>query len=177
MKRVRAVVIGVSVIVLLVASAFVLRDRPGAVGFEGDLRAGGTLEALQLPELVGDGAADYADYADRPLVINFFASWCPNCIAEMPDFELVHRRFADRVSFLGISQRDARDASVALVERTGVTYDTAIDEQGSFFRALGGLGMPTTVFIRPGGQIADIWVGGMNAEVLEQLILEHFDVA
>ena len=37
--------------------------------------------------------------------------------------------------------------------------------------------MPTTVFIRPGGQIADIWVGGMNAEVLEQLILEHFDVA
>jgi hypothetical protein len=52
-----------------------------------------------------------------------------------------------------------------------------IDEQGSFFGALGAQGMPTTVFVGPGGQIADMWVGGLNADTLERLIGEHFGVA
>ena len=37
-----------------------------------------------------DGTIDYGSFSDRPLVINFFASWCPNCVAEMPAFERVH---------------------------------------------------------------------------------------
>ena len=76
---------------VLVAAAAVLtfalvRDlRPSGVAFAGDLRKGGTIEELRLPQLEGDGAIEYAAYSDRPLVINFFASWCPNCIAEMPE--------------------------------------------------------------------------------------------
>lgn len=95
-------------------------------------------------------------------------------MAETPDFERVHQRLGDRVAFLGISQSDARGASIDLARRTGITYDTAFDERGAFFSALGSTGMPTTVFVRPGGEIADIWVGALNAETLEALIAEHF---
>jgi thiol-disulfide isomerase/thioredoxin len=154
-----------------------VRDlEPSGVAFAGDLRAGGRLEELRLPKLEGEGVVEYASYSDRPLVINFFASWCPTCIGEMPDFERVHRLLGDDVAFLGVSQSDPRGASIELARETGITYDTAIDEQGEFFRAVGGLGMPTTVFVRPGGEIADVWVGGLDARTLQDLVAEHFGV-
>jgi thiol-disulfide isomerase/thioredoxin len=157
--------------------AFVRDVQPSGVAFAGDLRSGGRLEELRLPQLEGDGTIEYADYADRPLVINFFASWCPNCIAEMPDFERVHRLLGDDVAFLGVSQSDAPSASIDLARKTGVTYDTAIDERGEFFRAIGGQGMPTTIFIGPGGEIAEVWVGQLSADALQGLIADHFGIA
>jgi thiol-disulfide isomerase/thioredoxin len=172
-----------AVVAVLAAAAIALgiglvRDlRPSGVAFAGDLRAGGTLEELRLPELERGGVVEYASYSDRPLVINFFASWCPFCIAEMPDFERVHSLLGDRVAFLGVSQSDPRNASIDLVHETGITYDTAIDERGDFFRAVGGQGMPTTIFVRPGGEIAEIWVGPLDAEILTQRVAEHFGVA
>jgi thiol-disulfide isomerase/thioredoxin len=159
------------------ALALVVDGQPSGVAFAGDLRSGGRLEELRLPRLEGDGVIEYAIYADRPLVINFFASWCPSCIGEMPDFERVHRLFGGDVAFLGVSQSDARGASIDLARETGVTYDTAIDERGEFFRAIAGQGMPTTVLIRPGGEIADVWVGPLNADALRGLVADHFGIA
>jgi len=80
------------------------------------------------------------------------------------------------VRFLGVSQSDARAASIDLARETGITYDTAIDERGEFFRAVGGVGMPTTIFVRPGGEIAEVWVGALNADALQQLVAEHFGI-
>ena len=176
--RARAVALGAVVVAVAIAVGLgLLRTlEPSGVAFAGDLRKGGTLEELRLPELEGDGVIDYASYADRPLVINFFASWCPNCIAEMPEFERVHALLGERVAFLGISQSDARSASIDLAGQTGITYDTAIDQQGEFFRAVGGLGMPTTVFIKPGGEIAEVWVGALNAGALRDLVADHLGV-
>ncbi|MCI0632582.1 MAG: TlpA family protein disulfide reductase [Actinobacteria bacterium] len=173
--------VGALTLVLVVAGGAlalgIVRDlQPSGVAFAGDLRRGGTLEELRLPRLEGDGAVEYAAYADRPLVINFFASWCPNCIAEMPEFERVHGVLGDRVAFLGVSQSDARGASIDLARETGITYDTAIDERGEFFNAVGGQGMPTTIFVRPGGEIAEIWVGALDAGTLRQLVADNFGV-
>jgi thiol-disulfide isomerase/thioredoxin len=162
---------------LVVGFGLVRAPSPaGSVAFAGDLRKGGRLEELRLPELEGDGIVEYASYSDRPLVINFFASWCPSCRAEMPEFERVYTRLGDRVAFLGVSQSDARSASAALAEETGISYDTAIDGRGEFFRAIGGLGMPTTVFIRPGGEIAEVWVGPLDARTLRGLIADDLGV-
>lgn len=177
--RARASAIGLVLIAAAVALGIgLVRDlQPSGVAFAGDLRTGGRLEELRLPELERDGVVEYASYSDRPLVINFFASWCPFCIAEMPDFERVHALLGDRVTFLGVSQSDPRNASIDLVHETGITYDTAIDERGDFFRAVGGQGMPTTILVRPGGEIAEIWVGPLNADALEKLIANDFGIA
>jgi cytochrome c biogenesis protein CcmG, thiol:disulfide interchange protein DsbE len=176
--RVRGLAVGVVVAAAAIVVIVGLLRNPGpsGVAIAGDLRIGGRLEELTLPALEGGGAVEYAAYADRPLVINFFASWCPNCIAEMPEFERVHALLGERVAFLGISQSDARGASVALARKTGITYETAIDEHGEFFNAIGGFGMPTTVFILPGGEIAEVWAGALNAEALRDLVAEHLGV-
>jgi thiol-disulfide isomerase/thioredoxin len=183
-RRAKAVTrarVGALTLVVVAAGVFLtlalVRDlQPSGVAFAGDLRRGGSLESLRLPQLNGDGAVEYSTYADRPLVINFFASWCPTCIAEMPAFERVHARLGDRVAFLGVSQSDARSASIDLAGETGITYETAIDARGEFFRAIGGLGMPTTIFVRPGGEIAEVWVGALDARALLGLISDHLGV-
>lgn len=178
MSRARVGAITIVLVALAAALAIgIVRDlQPSGVAFAGDLRRGGTLDELRLPRLEGAGVVEYAAYADRPLVINFFASWCPNCIAEMPEFERVHALLGDRVAFLGVSQSDARGASIDLARQTGITYETAIDERGEFFRAVGGVGMPTTIFVRPGGEIAEVWVGELNADALKELVADQFGV-
>jgi thiol-disulfide isomerase/thioredoxin len=173
--------VGALILVLVIAGAAlafgIVRDlQPSSVAFAGDLRRGGTIDELRLPRLEGDGAIEYAAYDDRPLVINFFASWCPNCVAEMPEFERVHDLLGNRVAFLGVSQSDARAASIDLARETGITYDAAIDERGEFFRAIGGQGMPTTIFVQPGGEIGEIWVGALDADKLQQLVADNFGV-
>lgn len=175
--RMRSVGIAIAAVAAVAAiGLFLVRGGGGGVAYAGDIRTGGTLEQLELPALEGGGTVDYADISDKPVVINFFASWCPNCIGEMPGFEQVHQKLGDQVAFLGISQNDAANASIDLAHQTGITYPTAIDRNGVFFNATGGVGMPTTILVRPGGQIAEVWVGGLDATSLEQLIADDLGV-
>lgn len=173
--RSSAIVVGV-VVVAGVLGMWLLSGASGGVAYAGDIRAGGTLEHLELPMLQGEGTIDYASMSEEPLVINFFASWCPNCIAEMPAFEQVFQELDGRVGFLGISQSDAVSASIELAQQTGITYPAGIDPNGVFFNAAGGRGMPTTIFVLPGGEIADVWVGGLDATTLSRLISEELGV-
>lgn len=108
------------------------------------------------------------DYEGRPVVVNFWASWCPFCAAEMPDFEKVHRSVSDDVVFLGIDQCEScqggsRDAAERLARETGVSYRLAEDPDGSVFVAFGGSSMPTTIFIDADGKVVE-HVGGMLSE-------------
>jgi len=176
-RKARAVATAVAAVALVaVIGSLLFRNASGGVSFAGDLRTGGSLDRLELPALEGGGTIDYASYSDRPLVINFFASWCPNCVAEMPAFERVHDDADGRVAFLGISQSDAPGASIDLAEQTGITYDTGIDQHGAFFNALGATGMPTTIFVLPGGRIARVWTGALDEASLTQLIDEYLGV-
>lgn len=113
-----------------------------------------------------------SELGDRPVVLNFFASWCPTCIAELPDFETVSQTFADDVQFLGLSVQDDPNLSLQLLQETGVTFPTGLDTPGDLFAAFGGLGMPTTVFITADGEVADVHTGVLTEESLTEAIQE-----
>lgn len=117
---------------------------------------------------------ELADYRGTPLVVNFWASWCPSCVAEMPDFEKVHRAVGGKVEFLGINHSDAPESAERLAKDTGVTYRLARDQQGEVFQAFGALGMPTTVFIDADGNVIDLVVGQLTAEGLMDYIERSF---
>ena len=148
------------------------RGGPGAaagggqgVVVEGRARVGAPAPRVELPGLDG-GRVRLADFRGRPLVVNFWASWCGPCVEEMPAFERAHQRLGERVAFLGIAQRDERGAAQALAARTGVTYPLAHDPAGRSFDAFGGLGMPATAFIRPDGTLAAVHTGQLSEERL-----------
>ncbi len=112
----------------------------------------------------------FSDYEGRPLVINFFASWCVPCVAEMPDFEQVHQANGDQVAFLGLNVTEQPESAQALIERTGITYDTGRDPKGELLAAFGGANMPTTVFVDANGTIVAVHTGKIDRAELEQIL-------
>lgn len=109
-------------------------------------------------------------YGDRPLIVNFWASWCPPCVTEMPDIEQVHQHLGEQVNFLGINTQDGEQDARRLVDETGVTYPLAWDRQGEIFQAFGVFGMPSTFYISSEGQIVGRHTGLLTREALEEQI-------
>jgi thiol-disulfide isomerase/thioredoxin len=116
--------------------------------------------------------ATFADYAGRPLVVNFWASWCPSCVAELSAaFRPVQEALGNEVAFLGLNIQDERDKAVELITETMVLFDLAEDPQGDLYVELGGLGMPFTVFIAANGEVVE----RHNGPLTEQQLLDKID--
>ncbi len=122
------------------------------------------------------GRIELAAYRGRPVVLNFWASWCVPCRKEMPAFEEVHRRVGDRVVFVGMDHQDGRTPARALLEETGVTYPSGHDPEGKVASAYGLVGMPTTVFISASGQRVATRTGEMTRAELEEALERLFRV-
>ena len=117
--------------------------------------------------------AAFAGYAGCPLIVNFFASWCVPCVTEMPDFERFWNQHGAQVAVLGLAANDRLEDAIATVAERGVTYPTGLDE-GELFIDFGGLGMPTTVFVSPEGQILDTHSGLLTLNDITTRAQEHF---
>ena len=164
-------VIGLAVVLAATAVAFVAEavlspeaaDRPDLSDLTFDAFDGGT------------GAI--ADYEGTPLVVNFFASWCPPCVREMPEFQEVFESLEGRVAFLGLSQDHSSQAALNLVETTGVTYDVGWDLDLDVYKATGSIAMPTTAFVSPSGELLDTFAGVLDADALSELVENALGVA
>ncbi len=155
----------------------------GGSGGNGDAVSGtpaadGAAVIDTLPDIVlvnfDDGATTTLnDYVGKPLVVNFWASWCPSCIAEMSRaFKPVQEQLGDTVTFVGVNIQDSRDKAVELLAETGVQWVSVENEDGSLWAELGGLAMPFTVFISADGEIADKHNGPLNESLLMDRIEE-----
>ncbi len=163
------VVAGIAIAGVAVALSRVARDQSTREQVTGR----GGVAAITLTDFDGKRFS-LAEYRGKPLVVNFWASWCPSCAAEMPDFERVHQAVAGEVAFLGINQTDSRDAAKDLARDTGVTYRLAADPRGEAFQAFGAPGMPTTVFIDASGDVAEVVVGQLTRDALMDRIRRNF---
>lgn len=131
--------------------------------------------AWTLPDLRHPGAElSLARYRGRPLVLNFWASWCPPCRKEMPALAAVARHLSGRVDFVGVDTNDQRSAALAFAAHTGVAYPLAYDAHGNVAGTYGVYGLPTTFFISSTGVILGRQVGGMSKPRLQQLIQQTF---
>lgn len=150
--------------------------RPSSQESEGVAEGGGDLPSIEI-EMADGTTATLADFVHgRPLVVNFFASWCAPCRAEMPDFAAVHRDVGDRVNFLGLALQDDNEASAELVELTGVTYPWGLDPTGEILVEFGGLAMPTTVYIAADGEIVGTENGAIDESQLRDRLTDLFGV-
>ncbi|MDP9021273.1 MAG: TlpA family protein disulfide reductase [Actinomycetota bacterium] len=139
----------------------------------GTLEAGQPLPDASLPRLDGEGELHTAELRGEPAVVNFWATWCPFCVEEMPDLEAVHRELGDEVRFVGVDKEDDLDKARTLARQTGVTYEQVVDADGSFYRAVQARGMPTTVLVDRHGRIVHRHAGPLTAHELRALIAQH----
>ena len=127
-------------------------------------------------QLFDGSQATLADFQGQPLVLNFWASWCPACVAEMPSFQAVHAAIGSEVVFLGLDVQDTRAAADAFVQQNGVDYLLGEDPDGAVLAAFDGIAMPTTIFIDEAGAVIGRHSGAIFEDDLRRLILEHFGV-
>lgn len=111
-----------------------------------------------------------AKYKGKPLVINFWSSTCTPCITEMPDIQKVHGQLGDKVAFLGLDVQDAIESGKFMLEKTGAKYDVGRDPRGDVLTQLGGINLPTTVFVAADGTVKAIHTGQLSADELRQVI-------
>ncbi len=161
---------GAAVLALAVLVVVNVVGASGSPAQEGSASRSGEPAPEVTFERWDGGTGTLADYRGRPLVLNFWASWCPPCRAEMPGFEQVHQNFGDEVAFLGLDLQDDRADAEALVAQTGVTYDLGVDPTGEVFQVFDGIGMPTTVFISAGGEVLDRHTGTLTEQQLTERI-------
>ncbi len=117
------------------------------------------LYSLQFTTLDGV-TTSFANYAGAPLIVNFFASWCTPCVKEMPDFQRLHERHGERFQIIGLAVEGERPAR-QIVESTGVTYPVGLDDSDLLVE-LGGVAMPTTVFISKQGELLESHSGVLD---------------
>lgn len=120
--------------------------------------------------LLDGGLATFADFAGTPTVVNFFASWCEPCRAELPDFAALDAELPDDVVFLGVNLRDREQDARALLEETGASFPVARDPSGTLAEAFGVVNMPSTFFLDGNGMIVGSHAGVLDADALRAKI-------
>lgn len=120
----------------------------------------------------GDGnPVKLSDFFGKPIVLNFWASWCMPCKAEMPDFEEVYRERGDEIQFLMVNctgGRETLDTAKTFIAESGYTfpvyYDTDLDASMTY----GANSIPVTFFIDADGYLTAYAQGTTSTEVLQQ---------
>ncbi len=116
-------------------------------------------------------------FRGRPLVLNFWASWCVPCKAEMPAFERLYRTYGGRVQFLGIASGDTEAAARAFATERDITYPLALDRDDSVSASYSLFGLPSTYFVDADGVVVDSRAGEMSEAELNRKLRELFPKA
>lgn len=115
-------------------------------------------------------------FRGKPLVVNFWATWCTACLFEIPSFVSLYESYDGKVAFLGLNLQDNPEAAAAMKGELGITYPTGRDPKGEAFSAFGGVAMPTTVLIAPDGEVVERLDGEVSADQLASKLEEYFGV-
>ncbi len=130
----------------------------------------GAAPPFTLPLLDG-GSIDLADLKGKVVMVDFWSSWCPPCIAEAPDLAATYLEYeGQEVEFLGVAIWDEERAIRRHVQRFAVTYLNAIDARGRVAIDYAVRGIPEKYFIDRDGQVVRKIVGPVSAEELRGII-------
>ncbi len=132
--------------------------------YQGEEVLGG--QDVQFSDLLGQG---------KPVVLNLWAGLCPPCRLEMPDFEAVNNELGDEVVFVGLdvgplTNLGTSEDGKSLIQELGVTYPVGSTPDADVVKAYKLIGMPTTYFITPSGEIVQQWTGLLTEDKLAELV-------
>lgn len=137
--------------------------------------------AFDLPRLGQEGRVRLASLRGKPAVVNFFASWCTACNAELPGFAKVSKKLKGEVAFVGVNALETGDPFY-MPRRHGIEWwrlarDVGGRNGSGLHDALGGQGMPITAFYDARGSLVDRAFGAIDEEQLRERLKRLYNVA
>lgn len=113
-----------------------------------------TAPAFDLRRLDGRGRIDLAALrGKKPIVLDFWASWCVPCIHESKRLEAARRQYGDKIAFIGVDTKDFSADARAWQRKHGITYPSVHDGSGNVLTKWGGLPIPRIFFVARSGKV------------------------
>ena len=184
----RSVLVIAVALVVVIAVAILLYQRlsptgtPAAAPASASRPAASTPASTQssvqkLPQAtVADSAGASVELASigegKPMVVNVWATWCPNCVDEMDDWQQLYQAHGDKVSFVILDATGTRGETVdrarAYIDQHGYGFPVYFDTADSARTGLGITALPTTLLVNPDGTIAQVVLGRIDAQAMDQ---------
>ena len=115
-------------------------------------------------------AVKLSDFEGKPVVLNFWASWCGPCKSEMPDFEEAYGEYGEEIQFLMVNMTDGTSETIKsatkFIENAGYSFPVYFDTEESALYAYYVYSIPATYFINSDGTLAAYARGMINEEAL-----------
>lgn len=145
-------------------------EAPEGSGTETDV-----MEAPDFTVLDLDGEeVSLSDYFDKPVVVNFWATWCGPCKSELPAFDAVYQDYKDEVHFLMVNMTDGTRETVdgvkAFVSEGGYTFPVYFDTQQDAAGTYGVYSIPATLFVQQDGGLIGGYIGAMEEQTLREYL-------
>ncbi len=164
--------------ILLISCSSAAREIGGSVPAGNDASSSGNLASAPRPghpapeftvQDINGKAISLSDFRGRPVLINFWTTWCPPCRAEMPDIEKVYQKYKDKsLVVLGISVGEDRETVAKYLEKGGFSWIFLVDQIGeTFTMRYRGAAFPSSFFVDKDGIIQDVSIGALNEKGLE----------
>ena len=153
-------------------------QTPGETGTPQDSAAPEETEPpkVEAPDFTVENAdgeeVKLSDYVGKPIVLNFWASWCTPCKSEMPEFNAAWEELEGEVQFLMVNMTDGARETVEsareYVEGEGFTFPVLFDTKSEAAIAYSAYSLPTTYFIDAEGYVTARAVGAIDGETLQK---------
>lgn len=125
-----------------------------------------------------------SDYQGKTIFLNFWATWCPPCRAEMPDIQKIYDSYKqnedDSLVILGVAspgqgRETTKEGVTDFLEENGYTYPVLMDESGQLFTSYGVYSLPTTFMIDKDGNVFGYISGQLDEEIMRDIIKQTMD--
>lgn len=141
-----------------------LTSRPGV--------SDGTAPNFSAPTVDGQ-TVSLAEHRGGVVMLNFWATWCPPCKAEMPILQKAYETHQDDgFTIIAVNNMETLSTVQRFAQSAGLSFPIAMDERGVVQRTFGVMGYPTSIFVGPNGEIYATHSGAIRADQLEQYIAQ-----
>ena len=138
---------------------------------------------IQLKDLFGN-TVSLSAFRGRIVFLNFWATWCPTCVVEMPSMEKLHRQFKEQdFAMIAVNLQESETQVKSFFEKLQLSFTTLLDSSGEVAAGLAVNALPTTYFLDKEGRIMGValgpreWDNKASFELFEFLINRHEPVA
>ena len=125
-------------------------------------------------DLVTGKTTKLSDLRDKPVYLNFWATWCPPCVKELPHIQAKYEQYKDRIHFLAISVDSEQDAPAQFISSKGYTFTVGYGNEREISRAYNIEAIPASYIIGTDGTIKAQIVGSMDEADLERFLQKAF---
>ena len=138
-------------------------------------RVGEPAPAFSLVAIDGS-TTSLADLRGRPVLVNFWASWCPPCRGEMPDLDRVAAEYRDQgLVVVGVDLEEDREPVVRYAQTLGLQLTLLLDQAGAVATRYNVTGLPTSYFVDRDGLVRDRNVGPLTPKGLRTRVAQLLD--